>query len=156
MKGQVLDYSVQSNTGVITGADGSRYTFAGSEWNGATPPARGVAVDFNPEGRNALSVYKALVGSGAAGGAESKDRMTAGLLALFLGWLGAHKFYLGFTGPGLVFLLINTAGWLVTWIVLGIPNIVMGIFALVEGVVYLTKSDEEFHQLYVVERKPWF
>jgi hypothetical protein len=34
MKGQILDFSVQNNEGVISGADGARYTFTGSEWKG--------------------------------------------------------------------------------------------------------------------------
>lgn len=37
-----------------------------------------------------------------------------------------------------------------------IPNIVLGIMALIEGIIYLTKTDEEFHQLYEVEKKQWF
>ena len=33
---------------------------------------------------------------------------------------------------------------------------VLGIIALVEGIIYLTKSDEEFEQIYVVQKKQWF
>ena len=46
MQGQILDYSAQTNEGIISGEDGSRYTFAGSAWNDSTPPARGMRVDF--------------------------------------------------------------------------------------------------------------
>ena len=31
-----------------------------------------------------------------------KSKIAAGLLAIFLGWLGIHKFYLGYTGPGII------------------------------------------------------
>jgi TM2 domain-containing membrane protein YozV len=82
--------------------------------------------------------------------------VAAGLLAIFLGGFGIHKFYLGFTGPGLVFLLVNTIGWVVTWAMLGLPNIALGIIALVEGIIYLTKTDEDFEQTYVVQKKQWF
>lgn len=93
-------------------------------------------------------------GSGATPG--SKNKIAAGLLAIFLGGLGIHKFYLGYIGPGLVFLLTNTIGWFVTIFLLGLPNFALGIIALIEGIIYLTKPDEEFEQTYVVGRKPWF
>lgn len=152
MKGQILDYSVQSNTGTITGTDGNRYYFVGSEWKGSGVPSRGMTVDFETEGTNAKAVYVA-VGAPAAG---SKSKVAAGLLGIFLGGLGIHKFYLGFTGPGLVFLLVNTIGFAITWLFLFVPNIVLGVVGFVEGIIYLTKTDEEFEQMYVVQKKQWF
>lgn len=156
MRGQILDYSVQTSSGVISSADGTRYNFVGSEWKGDIPPARGLAVDFDPRDGNAVAVYRALGGSGVAATPGRKDKTTAGLLAIFLGGLGIHKFYLGFTGPGLVFLLTNTVGWVITWIMLGLPNIALCVIALIEGIIYLTKTDEEFEQTYVVGKKQWF
>lgn len=153
MKGQILDFSVRENKGTITTISGTRYYFAGPEWKGQGPPARGMSVDFEAEGTDARSVFMALGGSAAEG---SKDKIAAGLLGIFLGGLGIHKFYLGFTGPGLVYVLVNTIGLSVTWILLFIPNIILGIMGFIEGVIYLTKSDEEFHQLYVVEKRKWF
>ena len=153
MKGQILDYSVSSNTGTITGVDGSRYYFAGSEWKGTAVPTRGMNVDFEADGTQAKAVY---VGLGSATANGSKSKVTAGILALLLGGIGVHKFYLGFTGPGLVFLLVNTVGWLITWTMLFLPNIVLGVISFVEGIIYLTKSDEEFEQQYVVQKKQWF
>lgn len=66
----------------------------------------------------------------------SKDRTTAALLALLLGGIGAHHFYLGNTVRGVLYLLF-------VWTL--IPVIV----AFVEGIIYLTKSDEEFQRKYV-------
>lgn len=152
MKGQILDYSVQTNTGTISGYDGNRYQFTGAEWKSPGVPTRGSTVDFEHDGNQAKAVYTALV-SATPG---SKSKVTAGLLAIFLGGLGIHKFYLGFTGPALVFLLVNTVGFLITWILAFIPNFALGVIAFVEGIIYLTKSDEEFHQLYVVQKKQWF
>ncbi len=152
MKGQILDYSVQTNTGTITGSDGGRYTFTGSEWKGNVTPARGMAVDFESDGTQAKGVFIAL-GSAAPG---EKNKVVAGVLAILLGGLGIHKFYLGFTVPGLIYLLVNTVGFFITWLFLFIPNIVLGVMALVEGIIYLTKSDEEFDQLYVQQKKQWF
>lgn len=83
----------------------------------------------------------------------SKNKIAAGLLAIFLGSLGIHKFYLGFTTPGIIYLLITIIGGAVTF---GVASGVMGILALIEGILYLTKSDQDFYQLYEVQRKQWF
>ena len=152
MKGQILDYSIQSNGGTITGSDGNRYYFVGSEWKGTGVPLRGAPGGFEPEGNNAKGVYLAI----GAVTPSSKNKLAAGLLAIFLGGWGIHKFYLGFTGPGLVFLLVNTVGFAVTWLFLFIPNIALAVLAFVEGIIYLTKSDEEFERDYVVQKKQWF
>ncbi|MGA9116052.1 MAG: TM2 domain-containing protein [Bacteroidota bacterium] len=152
MKGQILDYTIQTNSGTITGNDGNRYGFSGADWKGSSPPARGMSVDFEVEGAQAKAVYLAIGSAGSSG----KSKIAAGLLAIFLGGIGVHKFYLGFTGPALVFLLVNTIGFAVTWLMLFIPNIVLGIIAFVEGIIYLTKSDEEFERDYVVQKKQWF
>jgi TM2 domain-containing membrane protein YozV len=166
MKGQILDFSVQENKGTITTSSGTRYYFAGKEWKGQSPPTRGMGVDFEVEGTDARAVYASLGGTQAG----SKDRVAAGVLAILLGSFGVHKFYLGFTGAGIIMLaigltnvLVNTFGWAVTWLVLFIPNILFGLagFALfvigvVEGIIYLTRTDEEFNQIYLVEKRKWF
>lgn len=61
MKGTILDYNIQSNSGIITGDDQIRYPFSGAEWNGQTAPSRGLQVDFNVDSMgNALQIYTAL------------------------------------------------------------------------------------------------
>ncbi len=62
MKGTVLDFSIQSNSGVISGDDNQRYTFAGQEWNDNAHPARGIRVDFAVDDSTgqAVAVYRAL------------------------------------------------------------------------------------------------
>jgi len=133
MKGQILDFTVQSNSGTISAADGKRYSFAGSEWKGAGVPMRGMTVDFEADKTQAKAVYLALGSASPA----SKNKVAAGLLAILLGGWGIHKFYLGFTGPGLVFLLTNTIGFAITWLMLFIPNLALGVIALIAGVAYL-------------------
>ena len=152
MKGAILDFSIQSNSGAISGEDGQRYNFNGVDWKGDSPPARGMSVDFSVEDNQAKEIYLA-VGRTVSSG---KSKIAAGLLAIFLGGLGIHKFYLGYTVPGIIFLLINTVGCLVTWMLLFIPNIVVGIIVFIEGIIYLTKSDEEFEQTYVIGKKQMF
>jgi TM2 domain-containing membrane protein YozV len=75
----------------------------------------------------------------------SSKKMVAGLLGILLGGWGIHKFYLGMTGAGVLQIVI-------TFVTCGIG----GIIGLIEGIIYLTKSDEDFHQTYVVEQKNWF
>lgn len=154
MQGQILDYSVQTNSGYVTGDDGNRYLFGGADWRGNRPPANGLRVDFTVEGELAKEVYVVAPAAGTTPG--EKNKLAAGLLAIFLGGWGIHKFYLGFTTSGLIYLLTNTIGLAVTWILLFIPNIVLGVMALIEGIIYLTKSDAEFYQTYEVQKKQWF
>jgi TM2 domain-containing membrane protein YozV len=74
-------------------------------------------------------------------------KLPAGLLALFLGPLGIHKFLLGLTTGGVVMLVL-------CFLVVPIP--VLSIIALVEGITYLTKSDEKFFEDYALRKKQWF
>lgn len=67
-----------------------------------------------------------------------KNKTTAGLLGIFLGGLGAHKFYLGKTGMGILYLVF-------CW------TYIPGIIGLVEGIIYLTKSDADFHRDHVAK-----
>ena len=78
-----------------------------------------------------------------------KNRVTAALLAIFLGGIGAHEFYLGHGTSGLIRLAIGIVG-----LVILIPA--ASIIGLIEGIIYLTKSDEEFQRVYVAGGKEWF
>lgn len=82
-----------------------------------------------------------------------KSKVAAGVLGILLGSLGIHKFYLGYTTQGVIMLVVSLVAALPT---LGISSAVMGIIGLVEGIVYLTKTDEEFYYTYELNRKPWF
>lgn len=78
-----------------------------------------------------------------------KDRLTAGLLAILLGSLGVHKFMLGMTKQGVIMLLCSLLSC-------GILAPAMHIIGLIEGLIYLSKSDAEFDRIYVVGQRPWF
>lgn len=97
-------------------------------------------------------------------GAEKK--MPAALLAIFLGGLGAHKFLLGYQQEGIImaagtvggFILATVIGVLtcgIGFILLIIP-LAVSIIGLVEGIMYLTKSDQEFVATYIQGRRGWF
>jgi TM2 domain-containing membrane protein YozV len=83
------------------------------------------------------------------GSKDASKKIVAGICGILLGALGIHKFVLGYTGPGLIMLLV-------TVLTLGIAGFIMGIIGLIEGILYLTKTDEEFVQTYVVGKKGWF
>ncbi len=62
-----------------------------------------------------------------------KSKLAAGLLAIFLGDFGAHKFYLGKPGMGILYLLFFWTG---------IPAVI----GVIEGILYLLQSEESFQE----------
>ncbi|MEB5476332.1 DUF805 domain-containing protein [Acinetobacter pollinis] len=61
MKGQILDFSIQTNIGIISGDDNNRYYFKGIEWKSTEIPNRGNKVDFDLDNEgNAIQVYLSL------------------------------------------------------------------------------------------------
>ena len=84
---------------------------------------------------------------------NTKDHVAAGLLAIFLGSLGIHKFYLGYNTPGFIMLAVTIVGSIFS---LGLAGLAMVVISIVEGVLYLSKSQTEFEQIYVFNKKEWF
>jgi TM2 domain-containing membrane protein YozV len=85
-------------------------------------------------------------------------KIAAGICGIMLGCFGVHKFILGFNGAGAIMLSVSLIG-IVTGMCLVFPVFLasaMGIVGLIEGIMYLTKSDEEFYQTYAIQRKEWF
>ena len=80
-------------------------------------------------------------------GAEKK--LAAGICGILLGCFGVHKFVMGYTMEGVIMLLV-------TLLTCGIGSPIMGIIGLIEGIMYLSKSDEEFVSTYVRQKKGWF
>ena len=74
-----------------------------------------------------------------------QKKLLAGILGIVIRWTGAHRFVLGDTTGGIIRLVIAllTCG-------LG------GLIGLVEGIIYLTKSDEDFQKIYIEGKKAWF
>lgn len=79
----------------------------------------------------------------------ASKKIPAGICGILLGALGIHKFVLGYTKEGLIMLLVSI-------LTFGILAGVMGIIGLIEGIIYLTKTDEEFVATYVDGKKGWF
>jgi TM2 domain-containing membrane protein YozV len=80
---------------------------------------------------------------------DASKKIAAGVCGILLGALGIHKFILGYKAEGLIMLLV-------TILTCGLAGIIFGIIGLVEGILYLTKSDDEFVQTYVVNKRGWF
>jgi uncharacterized membrane protein YhaH (DUF805 family) len=57
MRGNVIGYDADTNTGAISGHDGRRYDFATQDWRGDGTPRHGEVVDFTPEGDRARQIY---------------------------------------------------------------------------------------------------
>lgn len=83
----------------------------------------------------------------------NQNKLAAGLCGILVGGFGIHKFILGMPIPGAIMLIVTliaaplTCGW---------GYIPMGIIGAIEGIMYLTKSEEQFHRDYVVEKREWF
>ena len=84
-------------------------------------------------------------GGGGAPQDISQRKLIAGLLGILLGGFGVHKFYLGMTTAGIIQLVIGV-------VTCGVGSLI----GLIEGIIYLTKSDQDFYQQYIVEKKQWF
>ncbi|HEY9887222.1 MAG TPA: TM2 domain-containing protein [Candidatus Obscuribacterales bacterium] len=84
------------------------------------------------------------------GDANKNDKkIVAGILGILLGALGIHKFVLGYTTEGFIMLAI-------TLLTCGFGATVTGIIGLIEGIMYLTKSDDEFVATYINSKRGWF
>lgn len=80
--------------------------------------------------------------------ANSK-KVVAGICGILIGALGVHKFILGYTQEALIMLLTSV-------LTCGFASPIMGIIGLIEGIMYLAKSDQEFYDTYIANKKGWF
>ena len=83
----------------------------------------------------------------------ASKKLPAGICGILLGGLGIHKFILGYQTEGIIMLLVSLVGGFLTC---GLASIAVYVIGLVEGVIYLTKSDEEFVRTYIQGKKGWF
>lgn len=85
----------------------------------------------------------------APGHPKAGSKIAAGIFGILLGSLGIHKFILGYTGAGLTMLLVTL---LTCFVAAPITHLI----GLIEGIIYLTKSDADFVNTYVEHRREWF
>lgn len=77
---------------------------------------------------------------------QDNKKLLAGILGILFGCFGVHKFILGYTTEGLIMLALCLCSFGT------IPTII----GIVEGIIYLTKTDQEFYQTYVANKRGWF
>lgn len=107
-----------------------------NQWSAPTPPS------YNPQ-------YQYPQAPQFPPNDVAGKKIAAGICGIFIGALGIHKFILGYNSAGLIMLLVSV-------LTCGIGAIPMTIIGLIEGIIYLTKSDQEFQQQYGNNQKPWF
>lgn len=164
MRGQILVFNEQKEAGAIVTEDGRRLLFHIKDWQDVVPPDRGMAVSFLLDAESCVrQVQLALpdpvpTANTAASSSNPpsspplalrpKRKPVITLLALFLGFFGAHRFYMGAWGWGLVqllgapvvigilFALLPTLGGLLYFAAI--------VFVWVEAIRYIWMSDAEF------------
>ncbi len=115
------------------------------------------ASDFADEAKKTANEFTDGVKDAFDKNSGENKKVLAGVLAIILGSLGVHKFILGYQKEGFILLGATIVSWVLVCLIIGafliyIPMII----GLIEGIIYLTKSDEEFYQTYQVGKKPWF
>ena len=78
--------------------------------------------------------------------AGSEKKIAAGICGILLGALGVHKFILGYTMQGIIMLVVS----LFTF------GTISSIIGIIEGIIYLKKTDEDFVATYINGKKGWF
>ncbi len=91
--------------------------------------------------------------------AGADKKIAAGICGIVLGGLGIHKFILGYQQEGIIMLSAYLVALVIAIITCGIGTpliFIPAVVGIIEGIIYLTKSDEEFVQTYIIGKKPWF
>ncbi len=83
----------------------------------------------------------------ARSGGRNPNKTVAGIFGLLLGGLGIHKFILGYTGTGVLMLLVTLTG---------VGAIVMSVIGFIEGIIYLSMSEDDFYRAHVNHGRSWF
>lgn len=146
MRGQVLGVDARTGDGIVAGDDGRRYSFKPDDWAARGEPAVGMYVDFETHENRALTLFPVPGTSPPPAAAPAspplgsdRNKWVAAVLALLLGPLGIHRFYLGRTGTGIAMLVLSCTlvGLLVT-----------GPWGFVDMIRYLIMDEREFEERY--------
>jgi TM2 domain-containing membrane protein YozV len=87
------------------------------------------------------------------------NRIPAGICGILLGAFGVHKFIAGLNTGAVIMLCVTVASFIPAvscCVLLVFGPMVMGIIGLIEGIIYLCCTDEEFYFKYVVQKRQWF
>ena len=118
--------------------------------------AESTANEFASEAKDSAKELKEEWNNMTTNNTDNK-KVLAGVLAIFLGSLGIHKFILGYQQEGIILLVASAVGYItLCFFVGGFILMATGAIGLIEGIIYLTKTDEEFYKTYQIGKKPWF
>lgn len=82
------------------------------------------------------------------------NKIAASLLAIFLGWTGAHGFYTRNYTMGFIILGTSLLSLLLSILGVGLLMLsVLSIFTFIQGIMYLVSSDVDFYRKYVLEKR---
>lgn len=125
MIGHIESYDPDTQTGVVK-CEETFYSFHLDDWMAEVPPDAGDDVNFDAEAKSAKNIN--LVGAYLEPQKAVKYKYLAAVLALFLGWTGVHRFYLGFYRLGFMQLTLT-----VVLYVTGLPGFA-ALWGFIEGV----------------------
>jgi TM2 domain-containing membrane protein YozV len=84
---------------------------------------------------------------------QTTKQLVASYCGIIFGAFGVHKFILGYSPEGFIMLVISLVGGSFSY---GITFLIMQLVGLIEGMIYLNKSPEEFVNTYFVNKQGWF
>ena len=114
--------------------------------------AKEKAKEFASEAKESASEFAEEAKEAFDKAAGDNKKVLAGVLGILLGWIGIHKFILGYQKEGIILLVLGLLGF----VTCGITSAISGVIGLIEGIIYLTKSDADFYNTYQAGKKSWF
>lgn len=84
---------------------------------------------------------------------HATKQLLAGYCGIIFGGFGIHKFVLGYAPEGLITLIISLIGGYFTY---GLTFLIMQLVGLIEGMIYLNKSHNDFVETYFMDKQGWF
>ena len=84
---------------------------------------------------------------------QTNKQLMAAYCGIIFGGFGVHKFILGYSPEGFIMLVISVVGGTFTY---GFTFLIMQLLGLIEGMIYLNKSPDEFVDTYFIKKQGWF
>ncbi|MBD2364616.1 MULTISPECIES: TM2 domain-containing protein [unclassified Anabaena] len=84
---------------------------------------------------------------------QTHKQLLASYCGIIFGGFGVHKFILGYAPEGFIMLVISVVGGTFSY---GMTLLIMQLVGLVEGMIYLNKTPEQFVDTYIVNKQGWF
>ena len=137
MRGEIVIYDAAAGTGKISGQDGNRYTFTKADMMPGVEPKLHLQVDFDAIDGTAKEIarLKGVAPVVVEQRPGDKDKVAAGVLALLLGGLGIHCFYLGQPVRGIVYILF-------CW------TFIPAVVSIIEAILLFVMSTKDFDRRY--------